>query len=150
MEGKAMQDLLMDYLTQIISNISQAQSEVLKEKQLQYKISPNELRIIEIVGTSRKPKMMKDIAELMSMTKGGMTFLIDKLEKKGVVRRKQNDFDRRVLYIELTERGQKIFHDYNRNKYAILYKWVENMNSSTKKIITEEFHKALKMAENAF
>lgn len=51
---------------------------------MKYKISPNELRIIEIVGTSRKPKMMKDIAELMSMTKGGMTFLIDKLEKKAL------------------------------------------------------------------
>ncbi|HOQ15864.1 MAG TPA: MarR family transcriptional regulator [Defluviitaleaceae bacterium] len=144
-----MQDLLMDYLTQIISNISQAQSEVLKEKQLKYKISPNELRIIEIVGTSRKPKMMKDIAELMSMTKGGMTFLIDKLEKKGVVRRRQNDFDRRVLYIELTEEGEKIFEDYNRNKYAILYKWVENMNASTKKIMTEEFHRALQLAEKS-
>lgn len=144
-----MKDLLMDYLTKIISNISQAQSTILKEKQLQYKISPNEIRIIEIVGTSHKPKMMKDIAELMSMTKGGMTFLIDKLEKKEIVRRKQNDFDRRVLYIELTKQGQKIFEDYNRNKYAILYEWVENMNSSTKEIITQEFHKALEIAEKS-
>lgn len=142
-----MDDVLMNYLTQIISNISEAQSSILKEEQLQYKLSPNEIRIIEIVGTSNKPKMMKDIAEHMSMTKGGMTFLIDKLEKKGIVRRRQNDFDRRVLYIELTEEGKKIFTEYNRHKYAILYKWVENMNASTKQIMTEEFYKVLKMVE---
>ena len=113
-----MNDVLMDYLTQIINNISETQSSILKERQLQHKLSPNEIRIIEIVGSSHKPKMMKDIAEIMSMTKGGMTFLIDKLEKKGIVRRKQSDFDRRVLYIELTEEGQIIFKEYNQHKYA--------------------------------
>ena len=102
-----MDDVLMEYLTQIISNISENQSAILRERQLDCRLSPNEIRIIEIVGSSNKPKMMKDIAEIMSMTKGGMTFLIDKLEKKGIVRRKQNDFDRRVLHIELTEEGQK-------------------------------------------
>lgn len=142
-----MEDLLMEYLTQIINNISENQSSILRERQLEYKLSPNELRIIEIVGSSHKPKMMKDIAEIMSMTKGGMTFLIDKLEKKGIVRRKQNDFDRRVLHIELTEEGQKIYKEYNKSKYAILYKWAEEMSASTKKIMTEEFYKVLKMVE---
>lgn len=142
-----MNDVLMDYLTQIINNISETQSSILKERQLQHKLSPNEIRIIEIVGSSHKPKMMKDIAEIMSMTKGGMTFLIDKLEKKGIVRRKQNDFDRRVLHIELTEEGQVIFKEYNRHKYAILYRWIEGMTDSTKQIMTEEFHKVLKMVE---
>lgn len=142
-----MEDLLMEYLTQIINNISENQSSILRERQLEYKLSPNELRIIEIVGSNHKPKMMKDIAEIMSMTKGGMTFLIDKLEKKGIVRRKQNDFDRRVLHIELTEEGQKIYKEYNKSKYAILYKWAEEMSASTKKIMTEEFYKVLKMVE---
>ncbi|HHW67719.1 MAG: hypothetical protein PWP07_231 [Epulopiscium sp.] len=142
-----MEDVLMEYLTQIITNISENQSSILREGHLNYKLSPNEMRIIEIVGSSQKPKMMKDIAEIMSMTKGGMTFLIDKLEKKGIVRRKQNDFDRRVLHIELTEEGQRIYKEYNRSKYAVLYKWVEDMNDSTKKIMTEEFHKVLKMVE---
>ncbi|NLK20603.1 MAG: MarR family transcriptional regulator [Epulopiscium sp.] len=144
-----MNDMMMNYLAEIISNISDAQSAILKEKQLQYKITPNEMRIIEIIGTNCKPKMMKDIAELMSMTKGGMTFLIDKLEEKKMAKRKQNDSDRRVLYIELTDMGKEVFEDYNRNKYAILYQLVENMNSSTKKLVAEEFNKTLKMIEES-
>lgn len=142
-----MEEVLIEYIAKIINHISESQSYILKNQQEEYKITPNEFRIIEIIGSSSEPKMMKDIAQLMSMTKGGMTFLADKLEKKGLVRRKQNEMDRRILYIELTEKGQKMFEDYNRYKYNILFNWIENMSPSTKKLMEKEFNKALDLAK---
>jgi DNA-binding MarR family transcriptional regulator len=147
MGEKNMEEVLIEYIAKIINHISESQSYILKNQQEEYKITPNEFRIIEIIGSSSEPKMMKDIAQLMSMTKGGMTFLADKLEKKGLVRRKQNEMDRRILYIELTEKGQKMFEDYNRYKYNILFNWIENMSPSTKKLMEKEFNKALDLAK---
>ncbi|WP_058486376.1 MarR family winged helix-turn-helix transcriptional regulator [Defluviitalea phaphyphila] len=144
-----MNEQLIKSLTQIIINISQNKDKLLNEKKLKYKMTFNEMRVMEIIGTSKNPKKMKDIAKIMGMTKGGITFLIDKLEKKGLVKRQKNEVDRRVLYIELTKKGERFFTEYSKNKYDILYKWVENMNPSNKQVVMEEFNRALEIVEQS-
>jgi MarR family 2-MHQ and catechol resistance regulon transcriptional repressor len=142
-----MKEVLMDYIYELINKISEAQSLILEEKQNEYGLSTNELKSMEIIANSKSPKMMKDIAQLMSMTKGGMTFLVNKLEEKGLVERKQNAYDRRAIYIHFTPHGQKVFEQYNKGKYKVLHKWVEDMDPQVKNILQIELHKALKMVE---
>jgi MarR family transcriptional regulator, 2-MHQ and catechol-resistance regulon repressor len=42
------------------------------------------------------------------LTSGSMTYLIDKLERKGWIRRRAGEEDRRVIYAELTDEGRAL------------------------------------------
>ena len=49
------------------------------------------------------------LAEHVAITPGAMTSCLDKLEARGLVRRVPDEEDRRVLQIELTEEGVRIW-----------------------------------------
>ncbi len=50
---------------------------------------------------------MTDISKRLILSKGGTTKVVDRLEKKGLVRRFQNPSDRRALIVEITPEGRK-------------------------------------------
>lgn len=50
---------------------------------------------------------MSRIAEKYMLTKAGLTSIIDRLEEKELVRRVRSESDRRVIYVELTEKGRE-------------------------------------------
>lgn len=53
----------------------------------------------------------KEIGELTLITKGTLTGVIDRLEQKALVKRKQGSEDRRCTRVELTARGTRLFRD---------------------------------------
>lgn len=67
--------------------------------------------VIEALG-HLGPLKVGDICNKMLATGGNMTLIIDNLEKLEMVRRVPSKKDRRVILIELTDKGQKIFDDY--------------------------------------
>lgn len=54
-------------------------------------------------GRARTPL---ELSREMSYDSGSMTRMLDRLEKKGFVRRTRSDADRRIVELRLTERGQ--------------------------------------------
>lgn len=52
------------------------------------------------------PLFQKELAEKLLVSGGNMTFVIDNLEKRGLVKRVRNDDDRRFYKVELTEKGK--------------------------------------------
>jgi len=50
---------------------------------------------------------VNEIGEKVLLTSGSITTAIQRLEKKGLVARKRDDVDRRVMRISLTDEGQK-------------------------------------------
>ncbi|MDR3332134.1 MAG: MarR family transcriptional regulator [Synergistaceae bacterium] len=49
------------------------------------------------------------LARAMSMTKGGISKLVGKLQKKGLVRAERHQDNRKEIYYRLTEKGVRIF-----------------------------------------
>lgn len=71
-------------------------------------ITENDMHIIEAVGIS-SPKKVSEIAKSLNVTPGTMTVNMDNLEKKGYVTRTRSESDKRVVFITLTEKGEKAF-----------------------------------------
>jgi MarR family 2-MHQ and catechol resistance regulon transcriptional repressor len=69
------------------------------------------------------PLTIQDIGSKVNMTSGTMTYVIDKLEKKGHIKRVRCDEDRRRIYIELTEEGITFWKD-------IIVKHMKQMDES--------------------
>lgn len=58
-----------------------------------------------------EPCKMKDLAHALSMTKANVTHLIDVLERKGFVRRNPSNSDRRIIHIQVTEHGKRVYNE---------------------------------------
>lgn len=73
-------------------------------------LSPSEFGIMEVLyAKGRTP--IQQIAGKMLLTSGTMTYNIDKLEDKELIRRVLSREDRRVVFAELTEKGTALFDD---------------------------------------
>ena len=51
------------------------------------------------------PLLLGEVQKKILVSSGGVTYLVDRLEKRGLVRRKLCEEDRRARYAELTEEG---------------------------------------------
>ncbi len=71
-------------------------------------ITNNDMHVIEVIGMG-EPKNMSGVAKELSVTVGTLTIAINSLVKKGYVKRKRSEQDRRVVYISLTELGERAY-----------------------------------------
>lgn len=74
-------------------------------------ITNNDMHIIEAIGLNT-PKNMSSIAKKMSVTMGTLTISMNSLVKKGYVLRQRSEKDRRVVYIRLTEKGERAYYHH--------------------------------------
>ncbi|MGE0687058.1 MAG: MarR family winged helix-turn-helix transcriptional regulator [Dehalococcoidia bacterium] len=64
------------------------------------------LRLLYLSEHERLPQ--HEIGRQLGVTSANVTYLIDGLEKEGLVRRIVNQADRRVTFVELTEKGDEL------------------------------------------
>ncbi|PZD95882.1 MarR family transcriptional regulator [Paenibacillus sambharensis] len=70
-------------------------------------LSPSEFTVLEVLyNKGRTP--LQQIGEKVLVTSGSVTYNIDKLEAKGLLKRIPCERDRRVTYAEITEDGSKL------------------------------------------
>ena len=74
-------------------------------------ISINDMHIIEAIGVSGKTTMSV-VAKKMKITAGSLTTAVNGLVNKKYVMRARGEEDRRVLYIWLTEKGEKAYYHH--------------------------------------
>jgi MarR family 2-MHQ and catechol resistance regulon transcriptional repressor len=72
-----------------------------------YDITGTEFGILEALY-HKGPMLLGEIQRKILVTSGGITYLVDRLVAKGLVRREQCDEDRRARYAVLTPAGQSL------------------------------------------
>lgn len=77
-----------------------------------HELSLSQMHVIEILGL-HKGLTMKELARKMGVTTGSLTVVVEKLVKKGLVRRKPHETDRRSIVVELTEKGENDFVEHD-------------------------------------
>jgi DNA-binding MarR family transcriptional regulator len=74
-----------------------------------WELSWPQLKIIAMLAYGEESKSASDLCKSMSYDAGAMTRMIDRLESKGLIRRKRCTNDRRLVYLQLTDAGQEIW-----------------------------------------
>ncbi|MDX1483605.1 MAG: MarR family transcriptional regulator [Alphaproteobacteria bacterium] len=95
-------------------------------------LTPSQLIILQIVA-KLDDAVPSVIARDASLTQATVTSLIDKLERRGMVRRQRDTKDRRRVLIDLTAEGKKaisgapdLLHDRFKNRFAQLPEWEQS------------------------
>ncbi len=71
-------------------------------------LNMQELRAIEFLG-NEGPRMMRQLAEHLTVAVNSMTSIADSLEHKRLVQRQRSEEDRRIVHVELTDAGREIY-----------------------------------------
>lgn len=75
-----------------------------------HNLSRENFMILELLY-SKGPHPVQKISEIFSIPSGSITYVVDKLEKKGLVARQPNPNDRRASNVILTEEGRTLFDE---------------------------------------
>jgi len=82
------------------------------------------------------PCKMSDLSDALVVTMGGLTPHVDKLVEKGLVRRfRDEERDRRLVLVEITESGKKALKDVKEHFIATLEDYLSKFNERQKKDI---------------
>lgn len=73
---------------------------------------------------------MSELSRKLMVSNGNVTGVIDRLEKNGFVTRTRAEHDRRVQYIELTDRGRNEFNEMAQHHEAWLAEMLSDLSST--------------------
>jgi MarR family 2-MHQ and catechol resistance regulon transcriptional repressor len=103
----------------------------------QYGLSPSEFMILEVLYTKGKIPLQQ-IGEKILITSGSITYNIDKLENKSLLKRVPYKEDRRVIFAEITPAGNELFD-------RIFPKHAASIDHLAKALSLDEKHDAIEL-----
>jgi DNA-binding MarR family transcriptional regulator len=90
------------------------------------------------------PLRMSDIAQLLTLSRGGTTKVIDRLEAMGYVARRPDTVDRRATVVEITPEGRKAHDNTKRIVDAELEAaWAQHMNEEEANVVLDVMRRVL-------
>jgi DNA-binding MarR family transcriptional regulator len=93
---------------------------------------------------ARQPPRMSDIAQSLTLSAGGTTKVIDRLEALGYVARSPDPADRRATVVEITPEGREAHARTRKVVDAELEAaWAKHMTESEAKVIVEVMRRVL-------
>ncbi|MBB3113591.1 MarR family 2-MHQ and catechol resistance regulon transcriptional repressor [Paenibacillus phyllosphaerae] len=102
----------------------------------QHGLSPSEFTILEVLyNKGRIP--LQQIGSKILVTSGSVTYNIDKLENRGLLRRVPCTDDRRVIFAEITEEGSELFDRIFPEHADVIHTITSGLTDEEKQAATE-------------
>ncbi|AZN39960.1 MarR family winged helix-turn-helix transcriptional regulator [Paenibacillus albus] len=112
----------------------------------QYELSSSEFTILEVLYTKGRIPLQQ-IGEKILVTSGSITYNIDKLERKGLLKRVPCEEDRRVIFAEITQAGNDLFGDIFPKHAASIHLMSQSLSREEKLSLIELLKKLGKGVE---
>lgn len=106
MENFEIRNTLFSYISRVQHRGAIYIEELLREKGIDNLVYSH-IRIIIILSVYKKLSM-KEMSNLISKDKSTVTFLVNKLERMGYVKKTASTEDKRVIYLTLEEKADEI------------------------------------------
>ena len=116
----------LDRLEKSLYNLSEVYRKHQQYIKIKYKMTSLEMEIIQFVILNG-PQKMKEIGKQFNMKLSTLTSTVDKIENQKLVRRINSKTDRRVVLLEATRKGSKLYDSYSRYIHLISQNMRKNM-----------------------
>lgn len=124
----------------IILKASASITKMVKKDMASYGVNPTEFMVLELLY-SKGPQAIQVIGNKVLLASSSITYVIDQLEKKDLVQRKQNKADRRVTLVSLTKQGEKLMDEIFPQHSAVIQKLFENLSDDQLIQLSEDIKK---------
>ncbi len=103
----------------VFSRAFHSVAEKIKEDIRSHNLNPTEFAVLELLY-HKGDQPIQQIGKKILLSSGSITYVVDKLEKKGLVFRKNCPKDRRVIYAVITDRGKQLMKEiFPKHKKAV-------------------------------
>jgi DNA-binding MarR family transcriptional regulator len=115
-------------------------------------LNPTDHKCLDVIIRNRTPMTASQLAEETGLSTGAITGVVDRLEKAGYVRRKRDQSDRRLVFINplldkamaklspifdpIKQASRSLYSKYSDEELAIILDFVINCNKMTQEITT--------------
>lgn len=141
-------DAVSSLLSSVFYDIIKVEERFFKNSKFK-DVSMKEVRIIETIGLSSR-KSMSVIAKKISITVGTLTVSINNLEKKGYVKRQKCTQDKRVVTIQLTEKGKALFKTHQKFREKIMKEVILQLSKQEAEIFNGALNRVSKILNEQY
>ncbi len=127
-------------LTTVLFRTMQNVESVIRSDIQSYQLNTSEFGTLELLY-HRGAQPMQSMASRLLMANSSMTYVIDKLEKRGFIVRKQDKIDKRMIKVELTSDGTLFFESIFPHHVETLKNIYADLNEDELKILIETLKK---------
>jgi MarR family transcriptional regulator, 2-MHQ and catechol-resistance regulon repressor len=99
-------------------------------------LTDGEFGVLEVLF-HKGPLLLGEVQKKILASSGGVTYLVDRLEKKGLVRRDPCPSDRRALYAVLTPEGEAVIKDIFPRHAKAIERALSGLTAKDQEALTE-------------
>lgn len=122
-------------ITSIFYDLTDIEKKIFAQSQFN-DVSVNEIRTIQAIGV-KEPRKMSEVAMALKITVGTLTISINRLVKKGYVKRVKREEDRRIVIVDLTEKGKLVYQTHEKFHCEIIENIISTLNKNEQKMLIQ-------------
>jgi DNA-binding MarR family transcriptional regulator len=108
----------------------------------EYGLTPSQYNVLRILRGEGKPMPSLEVADRMIQVVPAITGLIDRLEKQGLVSRERCTEDRRVVYVEITQKAKTLLKKMDQPVSELHTSLIGHLNRTELKELSRLLEKA--------
>ena len=112
----------------VLMQTSKAIHERIKEEIAKNKLGITEFSVLEVLFQKGK-QTIQQIGNCILVSSGSMTYVIDKLEQRGLLSRNACPDDRRVIHVTLTDDGNELMNGIMTKYHEVVNHMFDSLNS---------------------
>jgi len=112
-------------------------------------LNPTEFGVLELLY-HKGAQPLQQIGEKILISSGNITYVVDKLEKKGLLVRKPCPDDRRVIFAELTQPGEQLLREIFPQHVEVVEQAMSGLTPDEKKQAIQLLKKLGRFAQERF
>ncbi|MEK4513257.1 MarR family winged helix-turn-helix transcriptional regulator [Paenibacillus sp. FSL K6-2524] len=115
----------------------------------QYGLTRTEFGVLELLY-HKGSQPIQQICGKVLMSSGNITYVVDKLEKKGLVARRASTEDRRLIYAEITNQGEQFIEEVFPKHTEVIEQAMAGLSPEEKSVAAQLLKKLGKHAQGNF
>jgi DNA-binding MarR family transcriptional regulator len=116
-----------------IRNIAKYLNQYTKDHLKCYNLTLGRFHVLRVIIESQ-PVSMGEIHEELHMANSTVTVIVDYLHEAGLVKRRRDDNDRRVVLLEITDQGREIMESLLKKRQDFMEKALVDMEDSAEEL----------------
>lgn len=115
----------------------------------QYGLTRTEFGVLELLY-HKGSQPIQQICGKVLMSSGNITYVVDKLEKKGLVARRASTEDRRLIYAEITNKGEQFIEEVFPKHTEVIEQAMAGLSPEEKSVAAQLLKNLGKYAQESF
>ena len=106
-----------------------------------FDLTPASALVLSMLADSALSLSPNEIADRLIITRATVTGLVDSLERRGYVLRRPHQSDRRMILVEITEKGRQVAEAFRPIVHQHQKEWFQTLNEQEQQQLIDVLHR---------